>query len=138
MTKEQLKRAVEAWLTERRNALVKLTDEIAVDVAVLFERWQQDRDYTAEQRLRDGDRLYRVVQSHHSQPNWRPADTPALFTEIAKPGEIPVWKQPTGAQDAYMTGDRVHFPTATDPIWHSTVDNNVWQPGVYGWEMEEA
>jgi hypothetical protein len=136
MTKEQLKRAVEAWISERRNALAKLTDETAVDVTVLFEQWQPDRDYTAGQRLKNGDRLYRVVQSHHSQSNWRPANTPALFTEIAKPGEIPVWKQPTGAQDAYMTGDKVHFPTITDPIYRSTVDNNVWQPGVYGWEIE--
>jgi hypothetical protein len=63
--------------------------------------------------------------------------TPALFTEIAKPGEIPVWKQPTGAQDAYMTGDKVKYPDENGTIWVSIVDNNVWQPGVYGWEFTE-
>ena len=49
-------------------------------------------------------------------------------------GEIPVWKQPTGAQDAYMTGDKVYYPTKNDAIYISTVDNNVWAPDVYGWE----
>lgn len=53
---------------------------------------------------------------------------------MPKPGEIPVWKQPTGAQDAYMIGDKVHFPDADGPVYISTVDNNVWQPGVYGWD----
>lgn len=135
MTKDQLKRAVAAWLTERRTALAKLPDETAVDVTVLFEQWQPDRDYTAGDRVRDGEKLYRVVQTHHSQANWRPVNTPALFTEIAKPGEIPVWKQPTGAQDAYQSGDKVHYPDKDGPVWVSTVENNVWQPGVYGWEL---
>ena len=54
---------------------------------------------------------------------------------MAEPGTIPIWKQPTGAQDAYMTGDKVHYPDADGPVYVSTVDNNVWQPGVYGWEL---
>jgi pyridoxine kinase len=52
-------------------------------------------------------------------------------------GTIPVWKQPTGAQDAYMTGDKVRYPDEQGEVWVSTVDNNVWEPGVYGWEKEE-
>jgi hypothetical protein len=36
-----------------------------------------------------------------------------------------------------MIGDKVHYPTADDPVYVSTVDNNVWEPGVYGWEKEE-
>lgn len=69
----------------------------------------------------------------------RTDDSPALFTgkgtERLKPGEIPVWRQPTGAQDAYQTGDKVHYPAAGDPVYVSTCDNNVWAPGVYGWEL---
>lgn len=137
MTREQLRYAVAQRLNDMRTALAKLTDETAVDVVTLFEQWQPDRDYTAEQRIRDDETLYRVVQSHHSQVNWRPADTPALYTEVAKPGEIPVWKQPTGAQDAYQTGDKVHYPTESDPVYVSDVDNNVWAPDVYGWHAVE-
>ena len=36
-----------------------------------------------------------------------------------------------GASDAYMKDDIVSFE---DSLWISTCDNNVWQPGVYGWE----
>lgn len=31
----------------------------------------------------------------------------------------------------YMTGDKV---THNGSTWVSTCDNNVWEPGVYGWE----
>lgn len=133
MTREQLQRAVEAWLSKRRTALAKLPDETAVDVTVLFEPWQPWHEYAADQRVRDGDKLYRVVQSHTSQPDWRPADATALFVEIAKPGEIPEWKQPMGAIDAYNKGDRVKH---SGFVWVSQVDGNVWEPGVYGWDKE--
>jgi hypothetical protein len=117
-------------------AAVSLDDADAVEVPELYPAWAGNGvRYTAGQRIRDGEKLYRVVQSHTSQPDWPPADTPALFAEIPKPGEIPVWRQPTGAQDAYMTGDKVYFPNAGDPVYVSTVNNNVWQPGVYGWEL---
>ena len=60
---------------------------------------------------------------------------PALFTPVALPGEIPVWAQPSGAQDAYQTGDKVWYPDKQGSIYISIVDNNVWQPGVYGWDL---
>ena len=116
-------------------AAVSLPDEDALEAVELFPLWGADTGYAADIRVRYEDKLYRCVQAHTSQAGWEPPTVPALFTEVAKPGEIPVWKQPTGAQDAYMAGDKVHYPTADDPVYVSTVDNNVWQPGVYGWEM---
>ena len=136
MTKDHLNTIVQARLTEMGTALAKLPDETAADVGTLFEKWEPDKDYTSGQRLRYGEKLYRVVQNHHSQADWLPPNVPALYTEIAKPGEIPVWRQPTGAQDAYQTGDKVHYPTEADPVYVSTCDNNVWAPGVYGWELD--
>lgn len=138
MTKERLNTIVQARLEEMGAALASLPDDAAVDVTTLFRKWESGLEVIAGDRLQYQTKLYKVVQAHTTQTGWEPDVTPALFTEIAKPGEIPVWKQPTGAQDAYMKGDKVHFPAAADPIWHSTVDNNVWQPGVYGWEMEQA
>jgi len=118
-------------------ASASLADDDALEAIELFPVWQPDTDYAVDVRVRYADHLYRCVQAHHSQTDWTPAATTALWTEVAKPGEIPVWKQPTGAQDAYMIGDKVHYPTANDPVYVSTVDNNVWEPGVYGWEKEE-
>ena len=39
--------------------------------------------------------------------------------------------QPIGAHDAYAKGDKTSHNSKN---WVSTVDNNVWEPGVYGWE----
>lgn len=118
-------------------AAVSLDDSDALEAVELFPAWAADTEYTVDERIRYGEKLYRCVQAHTSQTDWTPDVTPALWTEVAKPGEIPVWKQPTGAQDAYMTGDKVHYPTADDPVYISTVDNNTWAPDVYGWEAAE-
>ena len=82
--------------------------------------------------------MYRVVQAHTSQPTWNPPTVPALFSVVAYPGEIPVFVQPTGAQDAYNIGDLVHYPTITDPVYKSLIDANVWTPIAYpqGWEIQ--
>ena len=50
---------------------------------------------------------------------------------------VPAFVQPTGAHDAYQTGDRV---TYNGQIYESTIDNNVWSPDTYpqGWEVVEV
>ena len=116
-------------------AAESLPDEDALEAVELFPIWETGTAYTVDERVSYDDKLYRCVQAHTSQADWTPDVTPALWTEVAKPGEIPVWKQPTGAQDAYMTGDKVHYPTKDDPVYISTVDNNVWSPDVYGWSL---
>lgn len=116
-------------------AAESLPDEDALEAVELFPAWATDNSYTTDERVSYAEKLYRCVQSHTSQADWTPDATPALWTEVAKPGEIPVWKQPTGAQDAYQKGDKVHYPGKSDPVYVSTVDNNVWEPGVYGWDL---
>lgn len=116
-------------------AAASLDDEDALNAVELFPAWETDTSYVLDVRVRYEDKLYKCVQAHTSQENWTPDLTPALWTEVAKPGEIPVWKQPTGVQDAYMIGDKVHHPNSEGPVYISTVDNNVWEPGVYGWDL---
>ena len=118
-------------------ASVSLNDEDALDAVELFPAWATNVRYDVDQRIRYEDKLYRVVIAHTSQSGWEPPITPALWTEVAKPGEIPVWRQPTGAQDAYHTGDKVHYPDADGPVYICTFDYNTYAPGVYGWELVE-
>lgn len=65
--------------------------------------------------------------------------TPDISASIWKvyvdPNVIPVWKQPTGAHDAYQKGDRVHFPAADSSVYESLIDANTWSPIDYpaGW-----
>ncbi len=118
-------------------ASVSLSDEDALEAVELFPAWAVDTAYAVDQRIRHGSKLYRCVQAHTSQADWTPDKTPALWTEVAKPGEIPVWRQPTGAQDAYNKGDRVHYPDAGGPVYESTIDANVYSPEAYpaGWRL---
>ena len=116
-------------------AAVSLTDEDALGGVELFPAWAAGVDYALDVRVRYGEKLYKCVQAHTSQCEWTPPDTPALWTEVAKPGEIPIWRQPTGAQNAYNKGDKVHYPDRDGPVYVSIVDSNVWEPGVYGWEV---
>jgi hypothetical protein len=118
-------------------ASVSLSDEDALEAVELFPVWAADAAYTAGVRIRYGEKLYRCEQSHTAQEGWEPDKTPALWTEVAKPGEIPVWRQPTGAQDAYNKGDRVHYPDKDGPVYESLIDANVYSPEAYpqGWEV---
>lgn len=116
-------------------AAVSLPDEDALEAVELFPAWKADTAYALDERIRYGEKLYRCVQAHTSQADWTPFETPALWTEVAKPGEIPVWRQPTGAQDAYNIGDRVWFPDRGDKVYESTINANVFSPVEYpaGW-----
>ena len=118
-------------------AAISLSDEDALGGVELFPAWAAGTSYALNVRVRYGEKLYKCVQSHTSQIGWEPPNVPALWTEVAMPGEIPVWKQPTGAQDAYMTGDKVHYPDENGPVYVSTMDYNVYAPDVYGWTLVE-
>lgn len=118
-------------------ASASLSDSDALVAVELFAVWTSGTEYTVDQRVRHGDKLYRCVQAHTAQDGWEPPNVPALWTEVAKPGEIPVWKQPTGAQDAYMKGDRVWYPEKNTTVYESLIDANVYSPEAYpaGWKQ---
>lgn len=73
-------------------ASASLSDKDALEAVELFPPWSVDTAYEVEQRIRYRDKLYHVVQAHTSQEGWEPPTIPALWTEVAKPGEIPVWR----------------------------------------------
>ena len=116
-----------------------LTDTEALEAVALFPAWAVGVAYAKDERVQYDGKLYKVVQAHTSQADWTPPTVPALFTEVAPSGTIPVWKQPTGAQDAYNKGDKVHYPTVDDPVYESLIDANVWSPNDYpqGWKVVE-
>ena len=64
-----------------------------------------------------------------------PGVTPALYDPFGLDGSgYPLWSQPTGAHDAYNTGDVVSH---NGTLYQSLVDGNVWEPGAYDgvWEV---
>ena len=108
------------------------TDEVALSCPALFDQWAAGVEYVVGDIRRHGGELYRCLTAHTSQESWTPDVSPSLWVRIADPAEEwPEWVQPQGSTDAYSKGDKV---THKDKHWTSTVDNNVWEPGVYGWE----
>ena len=116
-------------------SLVKLresaTDEQALAVPVLYPAWRSGVDYVAGARLLYNGTLYKVLQAHTSQETWTPDAATSLFANvrIPDPDVIPGWVQPDST-NPYMAGDKVMHNGKT---WVSDIDNNVWEPGVYGW-----
>ena len=116
-------------------ALVKLresaTDEQALSVPVLYPAWRSGVNYVTGQRVLHGGVLYKVLQGHTSQDDWTPEAAPSLFAKVLIPDEtvIPEWEQPDST-NPYSKGDKV---THNGKTWTSDIDNNVWEPGVYGW-----
>lgn len=111
---------------------VNLTDDEAAYVPLMFERWEPDKDYVVGKRLCHQDKLYKVLIAHTSQTTWTPDVSPSLFAEvlIPDPTVIPEWVQP-GSTNPYMKGDKVRH---NNKVWISTIDYNVYEPGVAGWE----
>lgn len=110
-------------------ALEYLDDDEAESVTTLFEPWESSTPYAVGDRRQYDGLLYRCVQSHTSQVGWEPPNVPALWVRTSTE-EWPEWIQPTGAHDAYNTGDKVSH---NDKHWISDIDANVYEPGVYGW-----
>lgn len=109
-----------------------LPDETALSHADFYPAWQADSSYqTGDRVLYDGI-LYKCLQSHDAQDAWTPSDAPSLWARVLIPDQevIPEWIQPDST-NAYMTGDKVRHG---GKVWESLIDNNVWEPGVYGWE----
>ena len=115
-------------------AAANLPDDDAYGVPEIFPHWKVDVSLAVDDRICYKDKLYRVVQAHTTQIGWEPDITPALFTEVPAPGQIQVWKRPTGSHDTYKLGDKVLYPDKNGTVWVSLYDGNAWEPGVYGWE----
>ena len=88
--------------------------------------------FVAGDRVRYNGILYKVLQDHISQGDWRPDSTSSLYAKvlIPDPGVVPEWEQPDST-NPYSKGDKVLHGGKT---WESLVDGNVWEPGVTGTE----
>lgn len=112
-------------------AAAGLTDTDALEAVQLFPLWDTTATYAINDRVRYDGTLYRCLQAHTAQETWTPTDAPSLWAKvlIPDPDTIPAWEQPDST-NPYAKGDKVAHNGKT---WVSTIDGNVWEPGVYGW-----
>ena len=117
----------------------QVTDDTeALSLQVLYKQWNRQIGKTLQvgEYINHNDILYKVLQQHVAQDNWAPDVSPSLFAKVLvdPTGEtILEWEQPDST-NPYMKGDKVKHNGVT---YESEVDNNVWEPGVYGWVVVE-
>lgn len=128
MTLEEAKAIIDALVTLRNSA----EDEQALKASALYPKWKVSTDYQKDKRVLYNNILYKVLTDHTSQADWTPDAAPSLFAKVLIPDKnvIPEWEQPEST-NPYGKGDKV---THNGKTWRSTIDGNVWEPGVYGWE----
>lgn len=137
MTLIEKVRELRALIEKAMTATTSLTEEEAITATCLYPKWSGNSvAYVKGQRVQDDGVLYTVLQNHTSQAGWKPTAAPSLFAKvlIPDPTVVPEWEQPEST-NPYKKGDKV---THNGKTWVSDYDNNVWEPGVFGWsEVKE-
>lgn len=131
---EQLRKAIQIFAAT-------LGEDEAMEIATVFDAWKPDVKYAQNGYVTYGTnsvgdpQLYKITQDHTSQADWTPDVTVSLYSPIGLDDSgYPVWAQPTGAHDAYNTGDIVNY---NGVLYKSLIDGNVHSPDGYpaGWEV---
>ena len=135
---ELIKQVIESHSYKDSNALTakiqrmyvegELTEEQYTELRTLLIEQNPVKSYDAEAEIdKVWVELRRIANIVDHMPEPEPEPEP----------DIPVWVQPTGAHDAYQMGDKVHYPGASDPVYESLINGNVWSPDAYpaGWKQ---
>lgn len=130
---EQLRRAIQMFVES-------VTDEQAMEISSVLPAWQIGKAYAVGNRFIYGENgvgdpaIYKVVQAHTASAEWTPDATPSLYATVGvTPAGYDEWSQPTGAHDAYNTGDIVDY---NGTLYISTVDGNIYAPGIVPGQWE--
>ena len=125
-------------------ASTSLSDEDAINCVEFFRPWAVGIWLKQYERVRYGANLYRVEQSHTTQAQYTPDITPALYSEVGKPGQgdtpdnpIPYNNNMELYKDKYYSQDGVVYVCFRDtgvPVYNNLADLvglyvNVWVAG---------
>ena len=131
---EQLRRALQMYA-------MTLSEDKALEIATVYPAWEVNHAYVVGDIISYGTndvgdpQLYKVVQAHTSQADWTPDAVASLYDAFGLDDSgYPLWSQPSGAHDAYNTGDIVNY---NGTLYKSLIDGNVWSPDAYpaGWTV---
>jgi chitin-binding protein len=85
--------------------------------------WAANLWYAVDTTCTYNGATYKCIKAHMSMAAWTPDSMTELWSTVTS--EIPEWVQPTSAETAYNTGDKVTYDGAT---WESTIDGNMDEP----------
>lgn len=109
------------------------TDEDALESIDLYPKWedrlpkpgqQQGEKVKAGERLQDRGKLWKALQTHYAQADWRPGSVLALFTEVSL-DEWPEIPEVITAENPWMAGMK---GTWKGQHYICNMDNCVWNP----------
>lgn len=110
-----------------------LLDEVTIsEHTSLFPTWSDKWTGKAGTILMNEGRLYRAVEDVSDiEHNERPSHDSKKWVAISPRDEYPSWSAPIGTNDAYSKGAK---SSRDGKKWVSTVEGNIFEPGVHGWE----
>ena len=103
------------------------SDEKARENIYSYPKWEADIDVAKDERRRDGDTLYKCIQPHHTQADWPPHLTPALWAVVSL-DEWPEIPENIPATAPWMKGDKGTWKAER---YICDMDNCVWNPDQY-------
>lgn len=120
-----------AALVQQTDVADSLPDEVVAKMGPYFPVWDSTATYAVGDKVSWLGKVWRCLIAHTAQETWTPDASPSLWAKVLVPDPeaIPEWEQPDST-NPYMRGDKVHH---VNKVWVSDVDNNVWEPGVFGW-----
>ena len=132
----QILKVMNAFARVAQIMAMSFTDEQALEVKDIYPEYQVDHAYKQGDFFTHEGELYKVNQAHTSASQWEPGSvgTESLYTHLTLNEDgYPIWKQPTGAHDAYNKGDIVEY---NGELYKSLIDGNAYSPDTYpaGWE----
>lgn len=138
---DQRLQSVEHETTELKKVINanNLTKDQKQEIEQKYPNWQPSIQYSAGSVVNYDGKQYEILQDHTSQATWLPSETPSLYKELKSDKladgteVIKDWSQPTGAHDAYNTGDKVIYD---GKVYESLIDSNTYSPSGYpgGWQ----
>ena len=119
---EKIKRA---WIEQ------SITEEEYQELTNLALTNDPVKDYAVQEQI---DKLWAAI--HALEARIESSNIQPDNNENQQQETINDYVQPTGAHDAYQTGDKVRYNNA---IYESLINGNVWAPDVYpaGWKLIE-
>lgn len=123
----------ESFSLERKKHLKKAAEEeTSPGLIVNAVEWLEGVRYKRHQAVAYGGVMYHARVTHTSGAGHTPDVVPSLWSRFRDPNTVEKWVQPHGAHDAYNSGDIVKH---NGQNWRSTINSNIWEPGVIGWEV---
>jgi len=125
--KEELRNLINANLKATRKLVRQdvMTAEELLELIDIYPKWEESLIVKVDELYKHEDGLYKVIQGHTTQSDWKPDVNLSLFNKVQPTVVIPNWIQPVGAHDSYQIDNQVIY---NEVVWISKINANTTVP----------